>query len=157
VNELDNATSSKAVDALLSFETVALFNNQRLEVGRGGAVKGEGGVEAGERICCPGADKQHLVYAVVTASCSHRSHTSSLVKDNYTKLMHIKLCLSVMLIKAVRVPIVHVQVAQYNTYLKGYFQAMTETDRLAATLNSGQAVVLTLGLMSIMITALRAT
>jgi hypothetical protein len=34
---------------------------------------------------------------------------------------------------------------------------MTETDRLAATLNSGQAVVLTLGLVSIMITALRAT
>lgn len=32
VNNLDNLTTSKAVDALLNFETVALFNNQRLEV-----------------------------------------------------------------------------------------------------------------------------
>ncbi|GFH09187.1 uncharacterized protein HaLaN_04287 [Haematococcus lacustris] len=33
VNTLDNATSAKAVDALLSYETVALFNNQKLEAG----------------------------------------------------------------------------------------------------------------------------
>ncbi|GLI64414.1 hypothetical protein VaNZ11_007620 [Volvox africanus] len=33
VNHLDNQASSKAVDALLNFETVTLFNNQRLEVG----------------------------------------------------------------------------------------------------------------------------
>ncbi|EFJ51759.1 hypothetical protein VOLCADRAFT_103403 [Volvox carteri f. nagariensis] len=31
VNHLDNQASSKAVDALLNFETVTLFNNQRLE------------------------------------------------------------------------------------------------------------------------------
>lgn len=28
VNKLDNLTTGKAVDALLNFETVALFNNQ---------------------------------------------------------------------------------------------------------------------------------
>ncbi len=32
VNELDNATSAKAVDALLSYETVTLFNNHALEI-----------------------------------------------------------------------------------------------------------------------------
>jgi ABC-type transport system involved in Fe-S cluster assembly fused permease/ATPase subunit len=32
VNTLDNLTTSKAVDALLNAETVALFNNQALEV-----------------------------------------------------------------------------------------------------------------------------
>jgi ABC-type transport system involved in Fe-S cluster assembly fused permease/ATPase subunit len=48
VNELDNATSSKAVDALLSYETVALFNNQRLEVGAGSAGGGGRG-EDGSR------------------------------------------------------------------------------------------------------------
>ncbi len=36
VNELDNATSAKAVDALLSYETVTLFNNQVCEAGVGG-------------------------------------------------------------------------------------------------------------------------
>lgn len=30
--QLDNLTSSKAVDALLAYETVTLFSNQRLEV-----------------------------------------------------------------------------------------------------------------------------
>ena len=35
VNDLDNRTTSKAIDALLNFETVTLFNNQRLEVGSG--------------------------------------------------------------------------------------------------------------------------
>lgn len=32
VNEADNLVTSKAVDALLNFETVVLFNNQKLEV-----------------------------------------------------------------------------------------------------------------------------
>jgi len=32
VNELDNLTTGKAVDALLNYETVKLFNNERLEV-----------------------------------------------------------------------------------------------------------------------------
>lgn len=32
VNEADNLVTSKAVDALLNFETVTLFNNQKLEV-----------------------------------------------------------------------------------------------------------------------------
>jgi hypothetical protein len=32
VNQLDNLTTSKAVDALLNAETVALFNNRQLEV-----------------------------------------------------------------------------------------------------------------------------
>lgn len=32
VNQLDNQTSSKAIDALLNYETVALFNNQKLEI-----------------------------------------------------------------------------------------------------------------------------
>ena len=35
VIDLDNRTTSKAIDALLNFETVTLFNNQRLEVGPG--------------------------------------------------------------------------------------------------------------------------
>eukprot|EP00798_Chlamydomonas_sp_ICE-L_P023171 gene23171-30381_t len=34
VVNLENQTSSKTVDALLNYETVALFNNQRLEVGQ---------------------------------------------------------------------------------------------------------------------------
>lgn len=34
VIDLDNLTTSKAVDALLNFETVTLFHNQRLEVGQ---------------------------------------------------------------------------------------------------------------------------
>lgn len=33
VNELDNLTTGKAVDALLNYETVKLFNNEQLEVG----------------------------------------------------------------------------------------------------------------------------
>jgi len=32
VNQLDNLTTSKAVDALLNAETVALFGNKKLEV-----------------------------------------------------------------------------------------------------------------------------
>jgi ABC-type transport system involved in Fe-S cluster assembly fused permease/ATPase subunit len=32
VNKLDNLTTSKAVDALLNYETVKLFNNEQLEV-----------------------------------------------------------------------------------------------------------------------------
>lgn len=32
VNQLDNLTTSKAVDALLNAETVALFGNRQLEV-----------------------------------------------------------------------------------------------------------------------------
>lgn len=32
VNILDNKTTSKAVDALLNYETVKLFNNEQLEV-----------------------------------------------------------------------------------------------------------------------------
>ena len=32
VNELDNLTTGKAVDALLNYETVKLFNNEKLEV-----------------------------------------------------------------------------------------------------------------------------
>ena len=31
VNELDNRTTGKAVDALLNYETVKLFNNEQLE------------------------------------------------------------------------------------------------------------------------------
>ena len=31
VIDLDNRTTSKAIDALLNFETVTLFNNQRLD------------------------------------------------------------------------------------------------------------------------------
>ncbi|KAJ9528985.1 hypothetical protein QJQ45_000551 [Haematococcus lacustris] len=77
VNTLDNATSAKAVDALLSYETVALFNNQKLEV------------------------------------------------------------------------------AQYNAYLKEYFKATVHTERLAAVLNAGQAIILAGGLTAIMVTALQ--
>ncbi len=32
VNALDNKTTSKAIDALLNYETVKLFNNEQLEV-----------------------------------------------------------------------------------------------------------------------------
>lgn len=32
VNKLDNLTTSKAIDALLNYETVKLFNNEQLEV-----------------------------------------------------------------------------------------------------------------------------
>ena len=32
VNELDNQTTGKAVDALMNYETVKLFNNEQLEV-----------------------------------------------------------------------------------------------------------------------------
>lgn len=35
VNQLDNLTTSKAVDALLNAETVALFGNRQLEVRAG--------------------------------------------------------------------------------------------------------------------------
>jgi ABC-type transport system involved in Fe-S cluster assembly fused permease/ATPase subunit len=43
VNTLDNLTTSKAVDALLNAETVALFNNQALEVRGGGLCVWGGG------------------------------------------------------------------------------------------------------------------
>ena len=33
VNKLDNLTTGKAVDALLNYETVKLFNNEQFEVG----------------------------------------------------------------------------------------------------------------------------
>ena len=32
VNKLDNLTTGKAVDALLNYETVKLFNNEQFEV-----------------------------------------------------------------------------------------------------------------------------
>lgn len=38
VNQLDNLTTSKAVDALLNAETVALFGNRQLEVGEAAGV-----------------------------------------------------------------------------------------------------------------------
>lgn len=38
VNQLDNLTTSKAVDALLNAETVALFGNRQLEVRRQGLL-----------------------------------------------------------------------------------------------------------------------
>jgi ABC-type transport system involved in Fe-S cluster assembly fused permease/ATPase subunit len=41
VNQLDNLTTSKAVDALLNAETVALFGNKHLEVREGGYGKQE--------------------------------------------------------------------------------------------------------------------
>jgi hypothetical protein len=48
VNQLDNLTTSKAVDALLNAETVALFGNRHLEVreGQGGGMC-RWGTEAG--------------------------------------------------------------------------------------------------------------
>mmetsp|Transcript_18042 Transcript_18042/g.50463 ORF Transcript_18042/g.50463 Transcript_18042/m.50463 type:complete len:853 (+) Transcript_18042:34-2592(+) len=75
VNILDNATGAKCVDALLNFETVALFGNQKLEV------------------------------------------------------------------------------LQYNEYLKGYRAASVRTERLASLLNAGQALILSCGLTSILVTA----
>ena len=41
MNELDNATSAKAVDALLSYETVTIFNNQALEIAQVRKVLGK--------------------------------------------------------------------------------------------------------------------
>ena len=41
VNQLDNLTTSKAVDALLNAETVALFGNRQLEV-REATAAGDG-------------------------------------------------------------------------------------------------------------------
>lgn len=63
VNNLDNLTTSKAVDALLNYETVTLFDNQALEVGR-----------AGER--CMGALHQSGARERCTALCavSHGLH-----------------------------------------------------------------------------------
>ncbi|KAF5840263.1 hypothetical protein DUNSADRAFT_17366 [Dunaliella salina] len=75
VNILDNATGAKCVDALLNFETVALFGNQKLEV------------------------------------------------------------------------------LQYNEYLKGYRASAVKTERLASLLNAGQALILSCGLTSILVTA----
>lgn len=39
VNQLDNLTTSKAVDALLNAETVALFGNRQLEVRGSGKLR----------------------------------------------------------------------------------------------------------------------
>jgi len=75
VIELDNLTTSKAVDALLNFETVTLFNNQALEV------------------------------------------------------------------------------KQYDRYIKQYQSASGRTERLGAMLNGGQAIILALGMSSVMLTA----
>lgn len=43
---------------------------------------------------------------------------------------------------------------QYNEYLKGFMRATLETERLAATLNAGQAAILATGLTAIMVTAI---
>ncbi|KIY96039.1 ATP-binding cassette, subfamily B,bacterial [Monoraphidium neglectum] len=75
VNTLDNLTTTKAVDALLNAETVALFNNRDLEV------------------------------------------------------------------------------SQYDHYLRGFQAAAIQTERLAATLNAGQAFVLSVGLTLVLISA----
>lgn len=72
---LDNLTTTKAVDALLNAETVALFNNRDLEV------------------------------------------------------------------------------HQYDHYLRGFQEAAIQTEQLAATLNAGQAVVLSTGLTLVLISA----
>ncbi|GBF89046.1 metal ABC transporter permease [Raphidocelis subcapitata] len=79
VNVLDNLTTTKAVDALLNAETVALFGNRDLEV------------------------------------------------------------------------------AAYDHYLRGYQEAAIQTERLAATLNAGQAVVLCVGLTLVLISAVVGT
>lgn len=72
VNELDNLTTGKAVDVLLNYETVKLFNNEQLEVD------------------------------------------------------------------------------QYDSYLLGFQKASVATERVAATLNAGQSLVLTVGLTAVL-------
>ncbi|KAL3155600.1 hypothetical protein ABBQ38_010855 [Trebouxia sp. C0009 RCD-2024] len=72
VNELDNLTTGKAVDVLLNYETVKLFNNEQLEVD------------------------------------------------------------------------------QYDAYLLGFQRASVATERVSATLNAGQSVVLTVGLTAVL-------
>lgn len=49
------------------------------------------------------------------------------------------------------------EVEQYNEYLKGYMKAAINTERLAAILNTGQSVILAIGLTTIMITAISTT
>ena len=39
VNKLDNLTTGKAVDALLNYETVKLFNNEQFEVQSSSSVR----------------------------------------------------------------------------------------------------------------------
>ena len=46
VNELDNLTTGKAVDVLLNYETVKLFNNEQLEVDQYDAYL------LGFQVCC---------------------------------------------------------------------------------------------------------
>ncbi|KAJ9529892.1 hypothetical protein QJQ45_022301 [Haematococcus lacustris] len=106
VNTLDNATSAKAVDALLSYETVALFNNQKLEV-------------------CP-----VTTTCMASQLCSNADKQLPCYEDED-------------------------KVAQYNAYLKEYFKATVHTERLAAVLNAGQAIILAGGLTAIMVTALQ--
>lgn len=72
VNELDNLTTGKAVDVLLNYETVKLFNNEQLEVD------------------------------------------------------------------------------QYDAYLLGFQKASVATERVSATLNAGQSLVLTIGLTAVL-------
>ncbi len=45
------------------------------------------------------------------------------------------------------------QVDQYDHYLKGFQRAAIQTERLSATLNAGQSVVLSLGLTMVLIAA----
>lgn len=69
VNKLDNMTTGKAVDALLNYETVKLFNNEQLEA-------------CAPQVCrctcvlCPALpDKPHICAADNMTSCavSHKS------------------------------------------------------------------------------------
>ena len=124
VNILDNLTTTKAVDALLNAETVALFNNR----GEGRAAPGNPNAIC---MCCTDALLCWASLNVFSGGC------------RFEHVQHLP-------------PHCHpsdLEVLQYDHYLRGYQAAAIQTERLAATLNAGQAVVLTVGLTLVLISA----
>jgi ABC-type transport system involved in Fe-S cluster assembly fused permease/ATPase subunit len=119
---LDNLTTTKAVDALLNAETVALFNN-RCVVALGG-------------VGLTGARIMALTLLFTTSLLNpSNSYTPPFPPQNKINTQR------------------DLEVHQYDHYLRGFQQAAIQTEQLAATLNAGQAVVLSTGLTLVLISA----
>jgi hypothetical protein len=138
VNQLDNLTTSKAVDALLNAETVALFGNRQLEV-RGGLDSCEGAAVAPAR----------LRRGAVLSSARTRAGKAQQARGCTGALSRARRHPHT----APHTPRRATQVNQYDTYLRGYQAAAIQTERLAALLNAGQAVILSAGLTCVMVAA----
>eukprot|EP00955_Chlamydomonas_euryale_P105320 365630-Chlamydomonas_euryale.AAC.34 len=166
VIELDNLTTSKAVDALLNFETVTLFNNQALEVkqydryikredGSGVWCKRRGLREQpGRRSCSDalGMVGSAMFDADTSGPCSprHASPSQKLARVSNTLPDR----------RQPNATDADANRRQHRTHSTlsdpsraEYQSASGRTERLGAMLNGGQAIILALGMSSVMLTA----